>query len=245
MIHKVMCAVVLSYICVASMGSVASTATAHTVVDYYRQLPATAFGGARYSIRQKNNYWVTTSMADFEIGITVDIPNGYLRIHDEGTGGADLTHELAVFKRADGSTVVALSVIDLLASPKMHVTRFFDPGKSWKDVSASVLPKLDPYDLPGSRCIIKQVEAVSAIMRAKGKGALSIAYALPRNGTTVYAGVFVPAVSSLLSVDALVDEEKTSIDEFIDCIVDVRVPLLWDRAKGMFSIGRPVRVKDR
>lgn len=84
------------------------------VYEYYQSLPESFFydtdlGEIKYTIRKKENAWVSESLAGYEIPAIVDIKNGYIEINDEGTGGGNINIKVVLFRKKDRSPLIGIT----------------------------------------------------------------------------------------------------------------------------------------
>jgi hypothetical protein len=116
-----------------------TTTTDRTVADYFVQAPEQYFKildrdsvgvDVRQRLLQKQPRTGTP---------TVDTANGYIRTPSLS---ADLcAYEMAIFRRSQGSHLVALNVTCTMGD----TLTILDPDRNWENVTAKVLPlKLDP-----------------------------------------------------------------------------------------------------
>jgi hypothetical protein len=99
-----------------------------TIKDYFLSLPATYLritpGGQQIDRAERVQLLQRG-------GTIVDINNGYLR-----TTGDTCLHELAIFKRAKGSPLIAINTACTIGDSIAIV----DPDRNWKDVTTQVFP---------------------------------------------------------------------------------------------------------
>ncbi len=100
-----------------------------TIKDYFLNLPATYIRmtppGGRQIPRAERLQLLERG------GTIVDINNGYLR-----TTGDTCFHELAIFKRSQGSPLVAINTACTIGDSIAIV----DPDRNWKDITTQVFP---------------------------------------------------------------------------------------------------------
>lgn len=99
-----------------------------TVKDYFLNLPATYIRmtpGGRQMTRAERSQLLERG------GTIVDINNGYLR-----TTGDTCFHELAIFKRAKRSPLIAINTVCTIGDSIAIV----DPDRNWKDITKQVFP---------------------------------------------------------------------------------------------------------
>jgi hypothetical protein len=99
-----------------------------TIKDYFLNLPGTYIRmtpGGRQIPRAERSQLLERG------GTIVDINNGYLR-----TASDTCFHELAIFKRSQGSPIVAINTACTIGDSISIV----DPDRNWKDITTQVFP---------------------------------------------------------------------------------------------------------
>jgi hypothetical protein len=207
-------------------GAPAPENTRKNVLDYFRELrPPYAPG---YALHQKGNQWVSQSFIDVEIEATVDIPNGFIEINDEGTGDGFIKTQLVLFRMADGQPVLALSkqTSDGIGlSQQYYFLRPEDTKQyDWTDYT---LPRLTAFDfLP-----LDYAEEADIVEEA-----LPVYIELPRQGTTLTAHVFTGKKFLYCGETASARQEIAC--PVFDRLLRTSLPLKWDRVAGRFPLQR-------
>ncbi len=78
-----------------------------TVFDYFEKLYED--DKISYKIENIEGEWISQSNAGYEIKAKVDIINGYIEIIDEGTGGGTIKLHVVLYRKKDGSALIAVS----------------------------------------------------------------------------------------------------------------------------------------
>ncbi len=197
-----------------------------TVLDYYQRLKGVYDPG--YPIQKKGNKWVSVSPATEEaIEATVDIPNGFIEVVDEGTGGGTQKVQVVLFRMANGTAVIAVSLqnfdgIDV--SQELYFLR--DTPKGLADWSEHTMPVITGFDfLPDDYA--EEPDVVEE--------ALSIYFALPRKGTNVTAMIYTEKKSLYCSQQAT-EQQRDLLCPVFGRLVRTSLLLKWDRTEGKFGL---------
>ncbi len=75
------------------------------VLDYYKMTEV----AKEYKITKKGDKYQTQGITEEPFDVVVDFKNGYIEIKDEGTGGGTLFYQIVLFRKADGSALIAVS----------------------------------------------------------------------------------------------------------------------------------------
>ncbi|WP_224372855.1 hypothetical protein [Hyalangium versicolor] len=209
-----------------ALGTLAAGAgdTPKSVMDYYQQLPATAFpDSTRYELTRSKSGWITHSKAgDDEISVTVDTKNGYIEFTDEGTGGGDAKTQVALFLKEDKTPIMAVSMSSFDGVSVSGGITFAElAGNQWKTVTDHVLPfEMQIEDFLDEKCL----EALNPAMRTNliNEGVI---YTLPRQGTTIRASV---KVTEYMLKDELQGKKSP-------CPSENPREMKWDKKAGRFS----------
>jgi len=187
------------------------------VLDYYRLLPDSLTEG--YKLTYENGQWTSYSDADYDLYPVVDIKHGYIEIDDEGTGGGELIIQVALYRKKDGKSLIAVSkkIFDGVSQKgKIYFLELY--SNKWVIVNDKVLPHIsvekffnNEYSIPPSY-----------------KQKTSIVYDLPRYGTTITLNLNVEAVLS----DC--DDNDQQCIEFEENISTYCLKLYWDKDSGKF-----------
>lgn len=206
-----------------------------TILDHYRQLPEKAFRTGRTPLTLKNGVYTAESITEGELHPVVDIPNGYLRIEDPGTGGGSLGYECALFLDADKQPHVALIHFSFDGVTMENTFSLFArKGTAYTDRTAEGLPKMglslflkDPND-------IKRITSV-----VEKKFLYMIRIDLPRYGTDVKATltVFTGKVEAQMESSGVSRKEKAECGTFLKLPKYETVIFTWDAKKAAFIPG--------
>mgnify|MGYP005839187629 CR=1 FL=1 len=93
----------------------AATGSEQNIIDYYKTLPDSFFtdvdlGDIKYSLLKRRDKWISKSIADYEFEVIVDIKNGFIEINDEGTGGGNILIQVVLFRKADRSPIIGITM---------------------------------------------------------------------------------------------------------------------------------------
>lgn len=162
-----MCAAALF---IVSAMLVVRAQTPKTVTDYFMIFPSSDYAKNLQGEELKTD----AEIAAFRKSIIKieDIRNGYLRLE----GGWEGWGEFALFKKADGTYLIANTVVE--CAPVCSGTLAFHEYKDgkWNDVSSNVFPAPD------------NDEVTAAMKRAKlDDDSVFMLYTLPRKGTEITA----------------------------------------------------------
>jgi hypothetical protein len=162
--------------------------------------------------------------------VIVDEANGYLRLRDfAGDLGTEQT--FAVFRKADGGRVFVCQIIDVGDDgSSMQLDLYELRGGRVVEVARPLVPRLDLADFlaPGTPPPARKYREVN------------LRYTLPRVGTTVRV-----EPKALDGEDALFMQFR-SLAEIARYrrLVETRryraIELSWDRARGVFTVGRKI-----
>jgi hypothetical protein len=202
----------------------AAQAATKSVVEYYNDIPASFFNDSKYELKASGKKWVTASTADAELEPVVDIPNGYIRIEDPGTGGGTRIDEIALFVSKAGAVVIGINHADIdgvtgTSSSLLFVAK---EGNRWIDVTKKVMPQLtsaaffNPGFDPGDKVTIQSW------------------YELPRKGTTVIWNLDAAGIEARIGYEQNVAENRAALAN----IKAKKIELRYDAKTGTFSVGR-------
>lgn len=193
----------------------AGSAHGQTVREWFRMAPCSEGAPER-----SGNGW----------RMVVDEANGYLSAAVPGSsfdGSPDSEYSFAVFRRADGARIFACEVVQASADGTGIALMFYAlRGGRMVEVTRPLVPRLELADFlaPGTPPPPRKMRAVH------------LHYLLPRVGTTLRV--------EALPLDA--DEELEGWTEAevarYQRLVETRryraIELAWDRARGVFTVGR-------
>lgn len=153
------------------------------ILDYYKLLPI----GKDYIIKKINDKYVTYGVTESPIAVTVDFKNGYIAFEDEGTGGGTFSVQAVLYRKTDGSALIAYSSksfdgVGLDASP----IDFFE-DKAGKLVSANT--KYRKSELEFERTILNKFPEDRD--RTIASELIQPYFKLPQNGLTIEVNFFV------------------------------------------------------
>ncbi len=199
-----------------------------TVLDYFEKLPKDV--RFAYEIENIEGDWVSQSNADYEIKPVVDIINGYIEIYDEGTGGGTVKLQVVLYRKKDGSALIAVSKTEAEGGVFINsVVKFFEyKNKKWIDVTYKVIPELSysdflkkGFDMPDFPEDYYEMSAIS--------------YNLPQHGTTIEVSLNAGGLYSICSgdFDALPADKKLVCD-FINNLIKQPIKLTWDKTNRKF-----------
>ena len=202
----------------------AASAAPASVIDCYNEIPSSFFNDAKYELKQSGKKWLTASTADAEIEALVDIPNGYIRIEDPGTGGGTRVDEVALFISKSGAVIIGINRkdIDGVTGTSSSLVFVSKEGGKWTDVTKKVLPQL----------------TIAAFFRSGfdpgGKVTVLSWYELPRRGTTVLWNLDTAGIESRIGYEQNVEEYKAVLAN----IKTKKIEFLYDMKTGTFTAGK-------
>ncbi len=143
-----------------------------TVVDYYKLLPDSLVFG--YELSYENGKWISQSYVDYEIYPEVDIRNGYICITDEGTGAGIEKLTVVLYRKSDGSALIAVShsVFDITADCSVKFLEY--KNDNWEVVNDNILPPISYNMFMNDNYLIPDT--------LEG---YSVYFDLPQHGTTI------------------------------------------------------------
>ncbi len=219
---------------------------AQTVVDYYNAVrDADGDLALDYRFQQIGGQW-RVAPAEYQtiVETVVDIPNGYMRVVDEGTGGGNFRLEVALFRTANGAPLLAVAGTGYSGSSAVDgwVEVFAPLGThQWQRVTDQVWPATDVAVLvpPGG------ARDDGDLLRAVR---VSLVPELPRHGTVAWVR---PGYDSQI-VDAVCrGEDWISVGEaeadFLRFCADLRhrlyrrVDVPFSKSQGRFFMGEGQR----
>ncbi len=200
-----------------------------TVFDYFEKLYEEEI--ISYEIENIEGEWISNSNAGYEIKAKVDIINGYIEIVDEGTGGGTTKLQLVLYRKKDGSALIAVSKFTSDGIFIEKEVKFLEyKNNLWLDVQYQVLPKMDltrfmnaDYEMPDFP------ENYYEMFEAK--------YDLPQYGTTIEVHLIVGGLSLICdgTMETLSADKKLVCD-FLENIENPKIKLYWDKTKGKFYL---------
>ncbi|MEZ4938733.1 MAG: hypothetical protein R2799_14175 [Crocinitomicaceae bacterium] len=160
------------------------------VLDYYKMLDVSQ----EYKITKSGETYQTIGITEEPFDVVVDFKNGYIEIKDEGTGGGILFYQVVLYRKADGSALIAMTTqnfdgvseeceIDFFVEKEgklvSNKSKYF-PGDDYflnkfpKELSSEekeVLPNVvNPiYDLPQNGLTINIMYAVKGYVNQENK----------------------------------------------------------------------------
>lgn len=202
------------------------------VIEYYRMIPEDALTGSRYQLRQDAGKWKCASTTGQELLPVVDVPNGYLRIDDPGTGGGTLIQEVALFLDEKKKPFIGLNVTQFDGVGEAGTLQFFMEDKgALVDCTAKIMPAmgLRHFFAESFHQKLKSVERLGSLCQ--------IVFSLPRQGTTIKAMLRSSRLEMNLANASPGSADKKLLEEMKKSIRYTQIELPWNRARGLFTIG--------
>lgn len=201
-----------------------------TVLDYFEKLPEEH--NFDYKIESIEGEWITMSNADYEIKPTVDIINGFIEIVDDGTGGGTTKLQVVLYRKKDGSALIAVSkfVGDGIGN-EVEINFLELKNNKWQDVTTTVLPDIG-YDnfLKNGKSFADYPEDLSYLVY--------LDYKLPQYGTTIEVsmGYDYFLTEQCLSDATETPENKEAACDLMNNISQKPIELKWDKQNRKFII---------
>lgn len=159
-----------------------------SVVVYYEDLRQSgAVRDLTYALRREGGRWVTTS-PDWgtAMPVTVDGPNGYVRVMDEGTGGGSFETQIVLWRQADDLPLLGIAETGFLPQPGNTRLRFFAHDRhEWNELTGYSWPGVSLADFMTPDMTVADLRDLEAIRAA-------VYIALPRQGLRPVARLTVP-----------------------------------------------------
>ncbi|GEM_PF-2497181 len=240
MISKRSLGAILFFIFTASAlpGAIRAETGKRTVVDLYHLLPGSIIG-SRYRLALREGAWFAEDEDGCSRSAIVDIPNGYIKISDEGTGGGYLSNqEIALFVDARGERMVAVNISGCETDIEPHLCSYRGlelfrlVNNRWERITARVLPEItlkrffdkgyDPENVNELKGLIREIKGKNGLLR----------YVLPRYGTDLRVAINLsPFRHHLKHATGAIHE---SLKGMITKIAREEIILRWNRERGAF-----------
>ncbi len=200
------------------------TAVRKNLLDYYHQVVDEYLPG--YQIKRSGEMWTTTSVAEGDIRVLVDLESGYLEFGDPGTGGGYTLVQVALFRMADRSPVLAIAQTvfdDFYAMQTCAFLRPEDPDRL--DWTETTLPRIDAFSFID--------EGDTDLPRDLVIHAIPVLITLPQQGTNITVSAWTGMQSYYCSDYAT--EEHAKLCPVFNHITDPSFEMHWNREKGKFE----------
>ena len=201
-----------------------------TVIDYFEKLPPEIIDD--YKIENAEGEWISKSNAGYEIFPTVDIINGYIEIIDEGTGGGTTKLQVVLFRKKDGSALIAISKYTndggMYIESRINFMEY--KNEEWIDVTYDIQPSItcnnfvnQGFDMPDFPEDFHEM--------------FGIVYNLPQYGTTIEISLIVGGLTLICdgTMESLPADKKLVCD-FIDNTKKTPIKLYWDKPNRKFYL---------
>lgn len=159
------------------------------VLDYYRMLDV----NKEYKIFKNGEHYQTTGVTEEPFNVTVDFKNGYIDIKDEGTGGGTMFYQVVLYRKADGSALVAMS------SQNFDGVFIDVQIEFYEEKDGKLVNKTEKY-FPGKQFFMDKFPGdLSSEEKAIFSEVVTPVFDLPQHGL---------AISVMFAVNGYVDKEK-------------------------------------
>jgi hypothetical protein len=196
------------------------------ILEYYELLGAAGLLPDNYPLREQKGRWYSISPTTEEpFDIVVDIPNGFIEIADEGTGGGTFQIQVVLFRMENGKAVLGVNeTANDGVTVHQNYAFYREQAGTFKNWTEHTMPPLSVFDfLPDDYA--EEPDIVEE--------ALDVYFELPRKGTKLTARVWTGKKSYMC-------KNHASEREQIGCAVIQRViresfTLDWNRKEGRFN----------
>jgi hypothetical protein len=205
-----------------------STVQAQVVVDYYNLLADYDDDIKMHSIVSKDGKWSIESTESSAATVFVDEENNFIELKDKAFGDV-FTLQVALFKKANGETLVAVvkNHLDIFLHGEIYILKLHN-GR-WNDITEQVVPPLTYKDFSAQTMSL----AASAFNPALNHH-LEFGYQLPRKGTTASAQMQTQILKEkCANKDPSVSEYCASLHEITYSSIELR----WNPKEEKFIIG--------
>ncbi len=222
------------------------------ILEYYQMLPSAlflyeGFAEVKYDLQQKGGKWVTSSIDEYEIDPVVDIQNGYIEILDEGTGGGSIHEIITLFRKADKSPLIGISLGGFDGLYQSSQTSFYAFNQDgWENVTKSVLPGFSFSSFLDEEYVEKYLDTGS-----KAYLILRLMVFLPHHGTDLVVMVNESQLRFLVEhavdLDAIENFSEKEVEELFEIIGNIKyrsMNLTWDKQSGRFYKGKRELIDD-
>ena len=195
-----------------------------SVLDFYNMLPVSK----EYKITKKGSKFVTKSNADYEMGVTVDMKNGFIEVNDEGTGGGSITIQVVLFLDDNKGAYIGYSktaIMDGDINPNASQFEFYTfNDASLNKNTENIIEVMDKNQFVKNG--FKPSSNSEVVWDRMG-----VIYKLPQHGTTVIAELPNKIACGFKG-------EKAPYPEICNAIKFTKVSYNWDMKTGTFKIGK-------
>ena len=215
------------------------------ILTYYNILPSKfflyeGFAEMKYDLHEKDGKWLTASIDEYEIEPIVDIEHGYIEILDEGTGGGSIHEIITLFRKADSSPLIGISLGGFDGLYQNFSTSFYAfESEKWIDVSNTVLPSI-----PFSSFLDEEYVEKHLNTKRRAYNILKLIYVLPQFGTDINVIVNESQLRFLVEnatdLDAIEQFSTGDVEELFEIIGNIKYKsmiLNWNKQKGLFQAG--------
>lgn len=221
------------------------------VLEIYEILPERMFnideylGNIKYELTYNNGKYSVVSLAGYNFDATVDIKNGYIEISDEGTGGGSIYQQIVLFRTANRSPLIGITIggfNSFYFDTRLNFYRYIN--NTWQDVTYEVLPEIETEQF-----VNKEFYKLNRKKFAENSNFFDYIFELPHYGTQLQVDINLLKINSLLydKIDIQNGKELTEsqIDFLIDFIGNIKYEKLkmdFDRSGVKFNISEHVPV---
>jgi len=200
-----------------------------TIFDYFEKLYED--DKISYKIENIEGEWISQSNAGYEIKATVDIINGYIEIIDEGTGGGNVKLQVVLYRKKDGSALIAVSEFIYDGIFLEQEIEFYEYNKELcLNVKKKVLPNIELANF-------LSVDYSMSDFSEDYNEMFAINYDLPQYGTTIEVSFDEGGLQFICdgTMETNLENQKLVCD-FLGNIENYRLKLYWDKIKGKFYL---------
>lgn len=200
--------------------------TRKNILEYYGLLGAAGLLPDDYPLQEKKGRWYSISpITEEPFDIVVDIPNGFIEIADDGTGGGTFQIQVVLFRMENGQAVLGVNeTANDGVTVHQNYAFYREQAGTFQNWTEHTMPPLNAFDfLPADYA--EEADIVEE--------ALDVYFELPRKGTKLTARVWTGKKSYMC-------KNHASEREQIGCAVIQRVTresftLDWNRKEGRFN----------
>lgn len=194
------------------------------MVKYFNMIPTEKRQDMK--VIEKNGKFSTNS--ETPTRVVVDDKNGFLEVIDNGTGGGNITYQVAMFKDLAGKVTLAFSMHTFDGVMHESDIAFYDPANKMTDVGSRVYgTKISNTDF--QKTVYKGKAKLSDFVNGDHNNTKYTYYVLPRQGLDIKVYHGYAALDNACQID--------KIKEACDFLTQYHpfVLLKWNKTKGIFE----------
>lgn len=197
-----------------------------TVLDYYQMLTSQGLLTYEYPLQEQQGRWVCISpLTEESFEAVVDVPNGFIELEDDGTGGGTYRRQVVLFRMEDSKAVIGVNELIHDGVTLSHNYAFYrDQNGRLEDWTERTMPAISGFDfLPSDYAEESDIVAQ----------ALDVYFELPRKGTKLTCKVWTGKKVYFCQEDA--NEEDQIACAVINRVIRESFKLDWNRQEGRFN----------